>query len=132
MSSKFVVITLGTWFVFMILAIVNAAIREGIWASFLDELRAHQLSTVTFMVFILLGTFVVLRYSTIELSDQQALMMGLIWFVLTLCFEFLAGHYLFGNSWDKLIADYNILNGRIWVFILITTFFAPFLVKRML
>jgi hypothetical protein len=40
-------------------------------------------------------------------------------------FELLAGHYVFGNSWEKLLADYNLFRGRIWVLVLIVILFAP-------
>ena len=42
-------------------------------------------------------------------------------------FELLAGHYLFGNSWGRLLEDYNLLRGRIWVLVLVTTAVAPVL-----
>jgi hypothetical protein len=58
--------------------------------------------------------------------------MGTIWVIMTICFEFLAGHYVFGNSWDHLIADYNILKGRIWMFIPITTFVSPYLANKII
>lgn len=45
--------------------------------------------------------------------------------ILTLGFEFLAGHYLFGSSWEKLLADYNVARGRIWLLIPIVTLLAP-------
>lgn len=125
-------ITLGTWFLFMVLAIVNAGLREGFYNSFLDELRSHQLSTFTLMLIIFICTFLVLRFSKIQLTDQQTFLMGTIWVIMTICFEFLAGHYAFGNSWDKLIADYNILNGKIWILIPITTFISPFLTNKLL
>ena len=38
---------------------------------------------------------------------------GLTWLALTLAFEFLAGHYLFGSPWSKLLADYDVRHGRI-------------------
>ena len=38
-------------------------------------------------------------------------MVGIAWVALTVAFEFLAGHYVFGNSWEKLLADYNVLRG---------------------
>lgn len=50
---------------------------------------------------------------------------GILWLVLTLAFEFLAGHYLFGDSWAKLLAEYNVLQGRLWVTVPLTTLFAP-------
>jgi hypothetical protein len=48
-----------------------------------------------------------------------------MWVILTVVFEFLAGHYLFENSWDRLIADYNMVRGRVWVLVLFASFFAP-------
>lgn len=132
METKFIIVTLGTWLLFMFLAIGNAILREGIYSSFLDELRAHQLSTFTLMTLFIIGTYFVLRFTQINLTDQQAFLMGSIWLILTICFEFLAGHYAFGNSWDKLLADYNILKGRIWILIPLTTLIAPYLIKKLL
>lgn len=50
---------------------------------------------------------------------------------MTVVFEFGAGHYIFGHSWEKLFADYNFVRGRIWALVLVTTFFAPILVERL-
>lgn len=54
---------------------------------------------------------------------------GALWVAMTVAFELLAGHYLFGNTWERLLADYNVLRGRIWVLVLITTFLAPRLTR---
>ncbi|MBS3801709.1 MAG: hypothetical protein KGY65_03060 [Candidatus Thermoplasmatota archaeon] len=132
MESKFIMVTFGTWFLFMVLAIINAIIREAVYTSFLDELRAHQLSTFTLMTIFFIGTLLILRFSGLNLTGQEAIMMGTIWVIMTICFEFLAGHYAFGNSWDHLIADYNILKGRIWMFIPITTFVSPYLANKII
>ena len=131
MDSKFLIVTFGAWFLFMILAIVNAGIREAVFASFLDELQAHQLSTLTLMILIFFGTFLILKFTGLTLTDQQTFLMGMIWVIMTISFEFLAGHYAFGNSWETLIADYNILKGRIWIFIPITSFISPYLANRL-
>lgn len=132
MESKFLIITFGTWFLFMVLAIINAIIREAVYTSFLDELRAHQLSTFTLMTIFFIGTLLILRFSGLNLTTQEAIRMGTIWVIMTICFEFLAGHYAFGNSWNHLIADYNILKGRIWMFIPITTFVSPYLANKII
>jgi hypothetical protein len=47
--------------------------------------------------------------------------------VLTVAFEFLAEHYLFGNSWEKLLADYNIAQGDIWLIVLVMILISPIL-----
>jgi hypothetical protein len=56
---------------------------------------------------------------------QDAWTIGVLWVVLTLVFEFLGGHFLFGKPWQELLADYNILAGRIWVMVLIVTLMTP-------
>ena len=127
MEMKIITVTLGTWFLFMILAIINAGIRNGVYKPIFGDLTAHQISTLIFVIVIFVVTYLILRFSDLNLSDSQALLMGITWVLLTIGFEFIAGHYAFGNSWEKLLADYNILNGRIWSLVLLTVFTAPLL-----
>ena len=127
MEMKMITVTLGTWFLFMILAIINAGIRNGIYKPIVGDLTAHQISTLIFVIVIFVVTYLILRFSDLNLSGSQALLMGIIWVILTIGFEFIAGHYAFGNSWEKLLADYNILNGRIWSLVLLIEFIAPLL-----
>jgi hypothetical protein len=41
------------------------------------------------------------------------------------CTYFLGSHYLFGNPWQRLLADYNLAQGRIWVLVPLATLVAP-------
>jgi hypothetical protein len=63
-------------------------------------------------------------------SLADAWRIGLLWLALTLAFELLAGHYVFDAPWSRLLADYNLLRGRIWILVLITTFAAPVIAAR--
>ena len=56
---------------------------------------------------------------------QDAWVIGALWVALTLAFEFLGGHFLFGKPWQELFADYNLFAGRIWVMVLIVTLMTP-------
>ncbi|MHA1192365.1 MAG: hypothetical protein ACTSP9_08720 [Promethearchaeota archaeon] len=116
----------------MILAIINAGIRNGVYKPLVGDLTAHQISTIIFIIIILVVTYLILRFSNFQLSDSEALLIGTTWLILTILFEFIAGHYAFENSWEKLFADYNILKGRIWSFVLVTTFFAPYITNKLL
>jgi hypothetical protein len=116
----------------MVLAIINAGIRNGVYKPIIGDLRAHQLSTIIFIAIILIVTYLVLGFSHLKLTTQETFIIGTVWLLLTICFEFLAGHYVFGNSWDKLIADYNILKGKIWSLVLVTLFFSPYLTNKFL
>ncbi len=131
-DKRFLAFALASWFILMVFAIVNAGIREGFYVNFLNELQAHQMSTFTLMAIIIVYTYALLRFSGFEISDRQAMMMGVIWLIMTVAFEFLAGHYVFGNSWESLLGDYNIFNGRVWVLIPISVLLSPPLMKRII
>jgi len=132
MSQKMILIIIGGWFLFMILAIFNAIIRDELYKPKVGDLIAHQISTIIFVTIIFIVTYFLLRISNLNLNDNEAVIIGSIWLVFTILFEFIVGHYIFGNSWDKLIEDYNILKGRIWILVLITTFFTPYITNKFL
>jgi hypothetical protein len=44
-----------------------------------------------------------------------------------MAFEFLFGHYVSGQSWSALLADYNILRGRLWSLIIVSVGLGPWL-----
>ena len=50
---KILTFSLGMWFLFMILAIINAGIRNEVYKSLVGDLMAHQIGTVLFIVVIL-------------------------------------------------------------------------------
>ncbi len=131
MDSKFVIVTIGAWFLFMVLAIINAGIRNEVYKPVVGDLAAHQISSIVFMAVILVVTYVILRFSNLELSDFEAFFMGAIWLFSTIGFEFIAGHYVFGNPWEKLLADYNLFEGRIWGLVLLTILLAPYIANKL-
>ncbi len=132
LSPKFLAFVFGSWLMLIALAIANGVIRQEVYGGLMSDLAAHQVSTVTLMAVILLFTYVLLRFGPMELSPQEALLTGVLWTLTTIAFEFLAGHYVFGHSWERLLADYNVLEGRVWVLIPATTLSAPYLVNRLL
>jgi hypothetical protein len=64
-------------------------------------------------------------------SSGKALKVGVVWLCLTLAFEFLVGHYVFGNTWSALLADYDLSRGRIWIAVLVLTLLSPLWTARM-
>lgn len=122
----------------MVLAIANGALRELMLTPRLGARAAHQISTVLLCLLILLVGWLLTPWMLTPLVSGQTIgaqpegsqqaeawKIGGLWLALTLAFEFLAGHYVFGNSWQKLLADYDVFKGRIWVFVPIVTLIAP-------
>ena len=113
------------WFPMLLIAIMNGAIREYIFKKFMTELAAHQLSTATLIILFAVYIWFIMRQYP-PYSGIMALGIGLIWVLMTLCFEFGFGRYR-GNSWETLLHDYNLLKGRLWVLIPIWVLIAPYI-----
>jgi len=112
------------WSAILVLAILNGGLRTILIVPKIGEQAGHVLSTI-----ILCG--LILSVSRISISwvgpnsQLENLQIGLFWVLLTVGFEFLAGHYAFKKSWETLLAEYNIAQGRIWILVLITNLLAP-------
>ena len=117
------------WPVLMLLAIGNGFFREATYGQSLSELHSHQLSTIVAMVLFGVSVFLLSKYFLPD-SALQALAIGLIWLVFTLCFEFLFGRYIAGHSWARLFQDYNVLSGRVWVLLLAWVTCLPYIAYK--
>jgi hypothetical protein len=117
------------WVPMVFIAIGNAIVREEGYGRLMGELQSHQVSTVTAILLFGAYTWALTRRWRVE-SSRQAIVIGLIWLGLTVAFEFLFGHYVMGNPWERLLNDYNLLAGRVWVFVLIWITVAPYVFSR--
>jgi hypothetical protein len=122
----------GVWVIFGILAVINGVIRNRFYAPVIGEYPAHVASTVIGICFVVIGTYLFLRFIGIEYSNVELLLIGVFWVILTVLFEFVFGHYVVGNSWERLLADYNILEGRLWSLFLLTALISPWLIGMLL
>jgi len=114
------------WFGLLVLAFANAALREMALVPGAGESVGRAISSVTLSAAVALLAWFTIAWIG-PTSTRDAWTIGTLWLLLTLAFEFLVGHYIFGNPWHELWADYNVLRGRIWVLVLFTTLLAPVL-----
>jgi hypothetical protein len=118
------------WSVMLIASVANGAVRDFTYGKYVSELLAHQLSTLSGMV--LLGTVIfAFVHFWPPATARQALFMGLIWMLLTVAFEFIFFHFVAGHPWAELLANYDLLHGRIWVLLLAWIAIAPYLFHRL-
>lgn len=118
------------WGVLMIVGVLNGILRVTTYGTLTSDLVAHQLSTI---IGILLTGFIVWylwKRWPLE-TAREAWIVGGVWFLLTILFEFGFGHFIVGHSWQLLFADYNLLNGRIWLLFLIWILIMPYFFFRM-
>jgi hypothetical protein len=112
------------WFVMLLVSVTNGAIRDFTYGQHLSELAAHQISTASGIVLLGIVISVFCRIAP-PTSAREAFSLGLFWLGLTLAFEFLFFHYVGGHSWSALLANYNVLEGRVWVLLLAWIAIAP-------
>ncbi len=118
------------WFAMLLLAVANGALRQMTFGKNMTELHAHQLSTLIGSVIIGAFIWVVIRQWPPG-SNRRALAIGVFWLILTVAFEFFMGLVLAGRPLDQVLADYDVFQGRVWIFFLIWLTFAPLLFHRL-
>ena len=118
-----------TWALFIPVAIANGITRDLVYKPWVGDLAAHQISTIiAISAFITLVYF--LRKSDFkDMTGLRLFIIGLVWVFMTIIFEFGFGFYVDKIPFEKLLADYNILKGRVWSLMLITELFTPIIVK---
>ena len=121
---------IAIWFLFAVLATINGAIRNATYQRYIKELYSHQISTMIFIAITITIMFLFFNKTGLAYTNADLWLIGSSWLIATIIFEFVFGHFIFGNSWTKLFADYNILKGRIWSLILLMTLIGPWLVGK--
>jgi len=117
------------WVPMVLIAIVNGVIRQFAYGPWVSEQAAHQISSAIAIVLFFLYTLFLSRHWPLATSSQ-AWLVGLIWLVLTITFEFAFGHFVAGHSINRLLQDYNMAAGRLWSLVLATLFFMPYVTFR--
>ncbi len=112
------------WLILSVVATLNGILRNTFIAPVSGEYAGHVISTVTLCALIFLVAWLLIRWIAPD-SNGKAILIGILWLLMTVSFEFLAGHYLFGHSWERLFSDYDLISGRVWALVLITTSLAP-------
>jgi len=111
-----------------VLAILNGTIRQLLVQPKLGELPAHQISCVTGCLFFAAYTYLLAKYWK-GFPFDGAWKMGLVWLLFAVTFEFGMGIVL-KYPLSKMLHDYNLLAGRLWVVVLIWTFFTPIVMGK--
>ena len=86
---------------------------------------AGVISVISLIVLIQVIAFLALRRQPAR-SRTQLAAVATAWLLMTVAFEFIIGHYVDGETWSELAANYNLLQGRLWPIVLASIVCAPF------
>jgi hypothetical protein len=132
MNPLVYVYALAYWLVLMVIGIVNGILRGLALSPRMTELRAHQLSSLTGIIFFSIASFLFVFLVRLNVVLLDLVVVGVLWLSLTIAFEFIFGHYIMKHPWQQLLADYDLRKGRLWSFVLLTILFVPSLMGFLL
>ncbi|MGA1847584.1 hypothetical protein [Deferribacter abyssi] len=114
----------GIWFVIVVAAIMNGALREKILVPIIGSDLALPLSGVSLAIIVFVVSLIFIPF--ISTSEPKIyITIGLFWVVLTLLFEFIFGHYIAGKSWKDVMQVFNVKKGDLFLVVLCITAISP-------
>ena len=116
------------WMIFILFESLHGAVREIFIAPRIGALTARQTGVPVGCAIVFAVAWFAARWLGATTRAQQ-LVVGGLWVVLTLAFEFTVGRAV-GTSWSQLFADYNPARGGLMVLGLAFMFVTPMLVAR--
>ena len=114
------------WLAILVLAVLNGGLREAVLMKHLDLTTAQLISGGLLCAAILLMALWLVPW--LGIYDARSLwLVGVVWLVLTLVFEFSFG-LARGLNWSQMLAAYTFKDGNLWPLCLLITLTAPWLV----
>ena len=127
---RVVIRSIPIWLVLICAEILHGILRAILLVPIVGEFRSNQIGVFTGSAIILVIAFVAIRWIGAK-QTSELLAVGFLWLVLTVAFEVLFGRFVMGLSWERLGADYNMLNGGLMPLGLLVMFFSPMIAAKL-
>jgi len=124
-KQRVYILALAVWLLLLVLAVCLGAVRERLITPAIGEHAAHVVGTLAFVAVLLGITAVFVGRIRPRCSVTDLWLVGLLWLALTVAFEFLFFHFVAGKPWEALLADYDLLRGRIWLLVPLAELLGP-------
>ena len=118
------------WLLLLATAILNGLFRVSVLNPRLGPDAGHLVSTILLCAEVLAIAWLTIRWIGPG-APRHAIAIGGLWLLLTVAFEFGFGRTVGQRTWSEMLADYNVLQGRIWIAALITIAGAPLWAGRL-
>ena len=118
------------WLVIIVAEIVHGILRAVALVPIVGDFRSNQIGVFTGSLIILVIAWLSIRWIGAS-RTSDLIMVGSLWLALTLVFELLFGRLVMNHSWQRLLADYNVLVGGRMPLGLLVLLFAPWTASKM-
>ena len=121
---------LVVWLVLIAVEFVHGMLRAIFLVPVVGDFRARQIGVFTGSLLILLVACLFVQW--LRTTERKALtLVGILWVVLTVTFEFSFGHFVFGRSWRDLASDYDLVHGGFLSVGLVVLAFSPSIAAKL-
>lgn len=117
------------WIGIALLEMSHGILRAKFLAPRVGDFRSRQLGVATGSLLILAYAWFVFPYISFH-GPSDALLVGGVWLVCMLLFEFIVGRWVFHFPWKWLLNDFNFFQGRLLALGMIVLAAAPWLCGR--
>jgi hypothetical protein len=100
----------AVWLLVMAVEFVHGTVRWILLRPHVGEFRSGQIGVFTGSVIFLLVVYLCLPWMGAR-DNQECLLIGSLWLLLTLIFELSFGHYVMHRPWESIGREYNLLHG---------------------
>jgi hypothetical protein len=121
---------IAAWLGGAAIGVANGVAREATYGRAASERTAHNLSGVTGIA-AFAGYFWALQRRWPLASRSDAFAVGASWLAMTVAFEFGFGRLVAKQSWDELLAEYDVTEGRTWPLVLTWIAVGPAVVREL-
>ena len=130
--GNFAIITraIAIWLVLIVAEIFHGIARGILLVPYVGEFRSNQIGVFTGSLIILVLALICVRWIGAT-RPVQLLMVGFLWLGLTLAFEVLFGRFVMGFSWERLAADYNVLEGGLLPLGMLALLLSPLIAAKL-
>jgi hypothetical protein len=117
------------WFSIIPLAILNGGLRDYVTTHLISETYSRPISGITLCGLIFIVSFIFIPKLGKGLKKTY-IKVGILWVLLTIIFETFMGLGQ-GETFDKIINQYNITTGNLWLIVVIFVGIVPSIVAKM-
>lgn len=103
------------WLILIVAEIVHGIARAVFLVPYVGQFPSNKIGVFTGSLIILTIALLFVRWTGASRSSQL-LGIGLLWAGLTLAFEISFGRFVVEASWERLLSDYNVLQGGLMPF----------------
>ncbi len=125
----FIIVTIISW---IILTLLRVGLHLTLANGFKIKLaNGHWIYLIPQIILIIIYSYIIV----ILFHNFDAIyffIMGLIWLVLVLCFEFIGTLIIQKKSLEELFEGWKIWKGHIWTLVLLSHLIIPFIIKEFL